>query len=42
MKVESVEYNGQVIVDSEEYEAERGVKVSVAEDSIYVLAQKRF
>ena len=35
-------YSGQVIVDSEEYDVEWEVKVSVAEDSIYVLAQKRF
>ena len=42
LAADSIEYSGQVIVDSEEYEAERGVKVSVAEDSIYVLAQKRF
>ena len=42
LAADSIEYSGQVIVDSEEYEAERGVKVSVAEDSIYILAQKRF
>ena len=35
-------HNGQVVIDSEEYDAERSVKVSVKEDSIYILAQKRF
>lgn len=35
-------YNGKVIADSEEYDAERNVKVRVKEDSIYILAQKRF
>ncbi len=42
LAADSLEYSGQVIVDSEEYDVEREVKVSVAEDSIYVLAQKRF
>lgn len=37
-----VAHNGQVMADSEEYDAERSVKVRVKEDNIYVLAQKRF
>ena len=35
-------YNGKVIADNEEYDAERSVKVSLNKDSIYILAQKRF
>jgi len=35
-------HNGQIVIDSEEFDAERSVKVSIKEDSIYILAQKRF
>lgn len=37
-----VAFNGQVLIDNEEYDAEQSVKISVKADSIYVLAQKRF
>lgn len=35
-------YSGKVIADSEEYDADCCVNVRVKEDSIYILAQKRF
>lgn len=38
----SLPFNGQVIVDNEEYEAEQNIKVRLLPDNIYVLAPKRF
>ena len=36
------EYNGQVIADSEEYDAERCVSVRLMPDNLYIQAPKRF
>ncbi len=38
----SLQFNGIVQIDGEEYPVEQSVKVRVQPDSVYVLAQKRF
>ena len=35
-------FNGTALIDSEEYEVEKEIKVRVLADKVYVLAQKRF
>ena len=41
-EADQLAFNGQVLIDNEEYDAEQSVKVRIKADSIYVLAQKRF